>query len=48
MGIVLIAINGPDEPIPRIPTPNFTKSEFFGISVIAVFTPDGPEVEVMT
>jgi hypothetical protein len=48
IAIVLIAINGPDEPIPRIPTPSLTRSERAGISVIAGFTPDGPEVEVMT
>jgi hypothetical protein len=44
----LIAMSGPDEPIPRIPTPNLSKSERAGISVIAVFTRDGPEVDVMT
>jgi hypothetical protein len=48
IAMVLIAISGPDEPIPRIPTPNLSKSERAGISVIAVFTRDGPEVDVMT
>ena len=47
MGIVLKAISGPDEPIPRIPTPNLTRSDLPGRSVIAAFTRDGPEVEVM-
>jgi hypothetical protein len=47
MGIVLSAINGPDEPIPRIPTPNLTKSDVPGISVIAAFTRDWSEVEAM-
>jgi hypothetical protein len=47
IAIELIAMSGPDDPIPRIPTPNLSRSERAGISVIAVFTRDWPEVDVM-